>query len=133
MKKQQNNLPCSAEDMLMLGTYQVTTEVIHSYNLLALAFMCVCVVGGGGGGAVNMQACEHAWAQTPILVVVFAIDPDVTCTADWAVKQSLEAMVCRWSLYTWYLLACQVSVTVGNSGLCRCIVHRQFPSVRVVF
>ena len=41
VKKQQNNLPCSAEDTLMLGTYQVTTEVIHSYNLLALAFMCV--------------------------------------------------------------------------------------------
>ena len=95
---------------------------------------------GEGGGAVNMQACEHAWAQTPILVVVFAIDPDVTCSADWAVKQSLKAMVCRWSLCTWYLLACQVSVTVGDSGLCRCIVqlyyvfvHRQFPSVRLVF
>ena len=92
----------------MLGTYQVTTEVIHSYNLLALAFMCVV-----GGGAVTMQACEHACTQTPILVVAFAIDPDVTCSADWAVKQSLEAMVCRWSLCTWYLLACQVSVTVG--------------------
>ena len=89
--------------MLMLGTYQVTTEVIHSYNLLA--FMCVCVCVCVVGGAGNMQACEHAFARTPILVVVFAIDPDVTCCTDWAVKQLLEAMVSRWSLCTCCLLA----------------------------
>ena len=97
--------------------------------------VCVCVWLGGAG---NMQACEHAFARTPILVVVFAIDPDVTCCTDWAVKQLLEAMVSRWSLCTCCLLACQVRVTAGDSGLCRCIAqlyyvfaHGQFPYFRV--
>ena len=84
---------------------------LEGQSLAAEGFGHACIQGRGGSvGRASDQIARHntSWRACR-----------KTEWADWTLKVHLR-MYLWWSLCTLYLHACQVRVTVGDSGLCCC-------------